>query len=191
MRALVLADTEPEPGVPLDDDVAEAGVDVVVCAGDLFSGDIAELAELRIPKVGFYGNHCDGKYFDALRIGNLHLRCVVVDGVRFGGVEGCVRYKPDGSDILYTQAQYRAMIAALPPVDVLVTHCPPAGINDHADPAHRGITALRAWVDAHRPAVMIHGHTYPQNPVRRHGDTRVDYVHGARLVDIAGPTIAS
>jgi len=100
------------------------------------------------------------------------------------GLEGCVRYKPGESDILYTQDEYSTMVAALRPADVLVTHCPPAGINDHDDAAHQGITALRHWVDSHQPKFLIHGHTYPRPPITRHGATRVEYVHGARIVVI-------
>ncbi len=189
MRLLVFADTEPELGTSIRDYASAASVDAIICAGDLFGPDIAELADLNIPKLGVYGNHCNGQYFDKLGIVNLHLRRIVLRGVRFGGLQGCVRYKPGPSDILYTQDQYRTMLEGLGPVEVLVTHCPPAGINDHADPAHRGIVALRTWVDTHQPKVMIHGHTYPRDPLGQHGPTRIEYVHGTKLVDIDAPAV--
>ncbi len=184
MRLLVFADTEPELGTSICDYVSASAVDAIICVGDLFGPDIAELAALSLPKLVVYGNHCDGKYFDKLGIVNLHLRRVGLGGVRFGGLQGSVRYKPGPSDILYTQEQYRTMLAGLGPVEVLLTHCPPAGINDHADPAHRGIVALRTWVDTHQPKVMIHGHTYPRDPIGQHGPTRIEYVHGTKLVAI-------
>ncbi len=76
------------------------------------------------------------------------------------------------------------MIADMPAADVLVTPCPPAGINDHSDPAHVGITALRDWIDTHIPALLIHGHTYPESPVRKYRSTRVEYVRGAAIVSL-------
>jgi len=76
------------------------------------------------------------------------------------------------------------MLQQLPAADVLVTHCPPGGINYHRDPAHVGIIALRSWRDRTKPTVLIHGHTYPERPVRKHGSTRVEYVRGATVVSI-------
>jgi uncharacterized protein len=75
-------------------------------------------------------------------------------------------------------------VAALPPADVLVTHCPPRGINDHDDPAHVGVDALNEWLRRVQPAVMIHGHTYPTQPIRQTGSTRVEYVRGGRIVTV-------
>ncbi len=82
-------------------------------------------------------------------------------GVSFTGLQGCVRYKPGTTDILYTQWQYQWLVKALRAADVLVTHCPPRGVNDHEDTAHLGIDALRKWLDRVQPRVLIHGHTYP------------------------------
>lgn len=166
MRLLVLADTEPSwSSVP--DAITAHRADVVITAGDLSEAWLrsARVHATTTPTYGVYGNHCNGTYFDNLGITNLHLNRVHINGVSFVGLEGCVRYKRRGRDILYTQEEYAAMVANMPAADVLVTHCPPAGINDHPDPAHLGITALREWVDANNPAVLIHGHTYPETPM--------------------------
>lgn len=184
VRLLVIADTDPELPAAVQDCVAEWGIDVVVCAGDLDRWLLEGLEKVDIPKVGVYGNHCDGKYFDKLGVVDLHVNRVVVGGIGFDGLQGCVRYKSGESDILYTQGQYREMLAGMKRVDVMVSHCPPAGINDHDDPAHLGIEALRQWIDQHHPAMLIHGHTYPSDPVRRHQQTRVEYVHGAKVIEI-------
>lgn len=132
-----------------------------------------------------YGNHCDGRYLEDLGAKNLHLSQVEIGGITFTGVQGCVRYKDGSKDLLYTQSEYSNMIRQLPRADVLVTHCPPAGINDHrSDPAHVGIEELRRWVDVTEPRMVIHGHTYPKPPLTMHGPTRIEYVHGARLLTI-------
>lgn len=92
-----------------------------------------------------YGNHCDRRYLEDLGIRNLHLSSVEIAGITFTGLEGCVRYKNGSSDVLYSQSEYCAMVERLPAADVVVSHCPPARINDHpGDPAHIGITALRS-----------------------------------------------
>lgn len=185
MRLLVLADKEPS-WTCLGDAIEAKRADAVVTAGDLREWWLKEsgIQDTETPTYGVYGNHCNGRYLNSLGITNLHLNRVEFGGVSFVGLEGCVRYKKQGRDILYTQDEYAAMIADLPAADVLVTHCPPAGINDHVDPAHVGIDALRQWIDTHKPAVLIHGHTYPDSPVRSHGSTRVEYVFGARVVTV-------
>ena len=185
MRMLVLADTEPEWGA-IPEAVTTHQADIVVTAGDLNETWLrrAQLTEVSVPIYGVYGNHCNGSYLDTLGVTNLHLNRVEVDGTSFVGLEGCVRYKRRGRDILYTQAEYAEMVADLPAADVLVTHCPPAGINDHTDPAHVGITALCDWIDTNFPLLVIHGHTYPESPIRSYRSSRIEYVRGASVVTL-------
>lgn len=186
LRALVIADTRPNlRGRGIDEVVAEYDLGLVITAGDLHQSDLPGISAVEVPVVGVYGNHCNGRYFDDLGITNLHLSRIDVAGVSIVGVEGCVRYKDGSRDLLYTQGEYAAMIDRLPAADVVVTHCPPAGVNDHpADPAHVGIDALRRWIDTNGPRVLVHGHTYPQPAATRCGSTRVEYVRGARIVDL-------
>lgn len=184
MRLLVIADVTPVLGMSISDYVAQHRIDAVVTAGDLTRFDLAGIESLPIPTLGVYGNHCDGKYLKDLRIKNLHLRRTTLAGVSFTGLQGCVRYKPGTPDVLYTQRQYNWLVRRLRPADVLVTHCPPRGINDSQDPAHIGIDALRRWVDRVQPRVLIHGHTYPKQPLTSYGRTRIEYVRGARILEI-------
>lgn len=182
MNILMIADrpAELEPSVP--EYLARNRIDLVITAGDQIYWDLQPIAETGIPLIGVYGNHCDRTYLDRLGATDLHLNKVTIDGISFTGLQGCVRFKPDPRSIQYEQHEYAAMMAELPSADVLVTHCPPAGVNDHPeDHTHQGIDALPAWLDTHKPKVLIHGHTYPTNPVRRYGDTEIMYVFGTRL----------
>jgi Icc-related predicted phosphoesterase len=181
---LVIADITPQLGMSIADYVAAHDIDAVVTAGDLTRFDLAGGEDLTVPVLGVYGNHCDGKYLKDLGIKNLHLKKAALSGVSFTGLQGCVRYKPGTTDVLYTQWQYSWLVKRLRPADVLVTHCPPRGINDHEDAAHIGIDALRKWVERVQPRVLIHGHTYPKQPVTSHGSTRIEYVRGARVVEV-------
>ncbi len=186
IRALVIADRRPNlGGRGLGDVVAERGLDLVITAGDLHPSDLPGMGALTVPALGVYGNHCNGRYFDDLGIIDLHMSRVDVAGIAFTGLQGCVRYKDGSRDLLYTQVEYANLIDEMPGAEVVVTHCPPAGINDHPrDPAHVGIDALRGWIDTHAPRVLIHGHTYPRPPVTAHGPTRIEYVHGAKIVEL-------
>lgn len=189
MRALLIADIDPELGQPLPNYIAAHDVDVLITAGDLNAGLLQGADQLRIPKIGVYGNHCNGRYLEELGITNLQGKKVTIGGLSFVGLQGCIRYKPDDVRFLYTQEEYEQIVAELPPADVLVTHCPPRGINDHEDRAHVGITALRSWIEQHRPALVIHGHTYPDEPVTRYGATEIAYVYGSRLLDLPSPAV--
>jgi Icc-related predicted phosphoesterase len=185
MRVLALADRPP----PVDPAAMarQAGVDAIVCLGDLDRGWIESIASVAVPRVGVHGNHDPPGLLRQLGVEDLHLRRRTLDGMTFCGFEGCVRYGPGRHPHQYTQRQARRLVRKLPEADVLVCHCPPFGINDEpSDPAHVGWEALREWVDEHQPRHLLHGHTHPQpgRMVTRHGPTAVHFVSGARILTL-------
>jgi Icc-related predicted phosphoesterase len=191
LRALALADRpfHADPAALVDGhDVA-----AVICLGDLQPSWMERLDRVRLPKLGVRGNHDAEPYMAHFGIEDLHLRRMALDGgVTVCGFEGCVAYRRDGREEgpAYTQRQAAKLVRRLPPADVLICHCPPAGVNDDPDdPAHVGFEALRDWVLEHRPRLLLHGHTHPHpgNLVERVGDTRVVYVNGARIVTLPAP----
>ena len=185
MKALVIADRNPHIDFrrTIDDNAA----DLVITLGDLERHDLLYLADIRdVPKIGVYGNHCSGTYMDELGIMNVHMAMWEFGGLRFGGFQGCVRYKENPQAIMYTQAEASVMLEQFPPVDVFVCHCPPRGINDEEEVAHQGFDGLREYIERTPPHVLLHGHTYPteETIVRQHGTTRIEYVHEWRIVDL-------
>jgi uncharacterized protein len=184
VRVLALAD-EP-PHAPIADLVAAAAPDLVVLLGDLEAAWTEDLGTLDVPKLGVRGNHDPADALGAIGARDLHLETATVGGLRFSGLGGSPRYSRDGANE-WTEAEAEAMVARLPAADVLLAHSPPAGVNDEPDdPAHRGSPALRAWVERHAPAWLLHGHTLP-HPARRTarlGATRVVHVRGARTLDL-------
>ena len=184
MRLLVLAD-EPPPH-----DAAElaerGGVDAVVTLGDLAAATLAPLARLELPRLGVHGNHDEPSSLSRGGVRDLHMARAEVGGWSFAGFEGSVRFRAGGR-FQRTQEEAAALVDGLPAADVLVCHCPPAGINDEPDdPAHVGFAALRAWVDRHAPRYVLHGHTTPdpRTRTRRHGATQVAWVRGAQTVEL-------
>lgn len=119
MRALVIADTSPQLGLPIPDFVHAHNIDLVITAGDLNRYKLTGIDRAEVPTMGVYGNHCRRDYLEALGMHNLHLSPVTVNGVSFVGLEGCVRYKRDTAAALYTQDEYRQLVAELPAADVL------------------------------------------------------------------------
>jgi Icc-related predicted phosphoesterase len=156
----------------------------VLCLGDLTRHDLEPLADVQLPKLGVFGNHDDGGEFEGLGIESVHLRCVEVCGLTFGGFSGSHEYRPaKGQRLMWSQKQASKLLDRFGHVDVMLAHSPPLGVNDEPDdPAHVGLVGLRDYVEREHPAMLLHGHTYPPLPVERLGETQVRHVRGHRFV---------
>jgi len=148
--------------------------ELILLLGDLEPAWTDGLAEIQLPKLGVRGNHDAPDALAAVGAEDLHLRVVDCGGLSLGGFG-------------WTDESHAAeQLERLPAADVLLTHVPPAGINDDpADPHHRGSPALLAWVERQRPRLLLHGHTYPALPVGQLGPTRIVYVRGAVPVELS------
>jgi Icc-related predicted phosphoesterase len=184
MRTLALADAPPHG--PIADLVAEQRPDLIVLLGDLEPAWTDGLERIALPKLGVRGNHDADDALVRLGAEDLHLHRTELDGLSFSGLGGSPRYSLHGGNE-WTEEEAEELVERLPPADVLLTHSPPAGVNDEpGDPAHRGWIALRAWVERHQPAWLLHGHTLPDPTQRVHrlGDTRVVHVRGAMALEL-------
>lgn len=187
MKMLAIADRPPKQSILKT--LSEHKVDVICTLGDLEFSQISELREVTdIPKIGVYGNHCSGNYFESLGIRNMHLETLDLLGIRFGGFEGSVRYKESAWAKMYTQEEASALLAEFPHVDVMLAHAPPYGVNDEPDdPAHAGLIGLRTYVEREKPRYLMHGHTYPDPSTAdtRLGETNIMYVYQDRILEIS------
>ncbi len=184
MRVLALADQRP----PLDAALLaqRMHVEAVLLLGDLDRAWIESLMTLRIRRLGVHGNHDPENLLTELEAEDLHGRRTALGSLTVAGFEGCVRYGRGGPHQL-TQDQAARKVRKLPGADVLLCHCPPAGVNDEPDdPAHVGFAALVPWLAEHRPRYLLHGHTQPDPRTRtaRVGATTVVWVRGARVVEL-------
>lgn len=184
MRILAFAD---EPAhAPIADLIAAHRPELIVLLGDLEPAWTEDLAAVELPKLGVLGNHDAEDALTAIGAEDLQLRRVEVGGRSFSGFGGSPRYSLDG-DNEWTEEEAAELVGRLPAADVLLTHSPPAGVNDDpGDPVHRGSPALREWVERQRPAWLLHGHTlpHPARRVHRLGDTHVVHVRGAAALDL-------
>ncbi len=155
--------------------------------GDLERAWTDGLEHVDLPKLGVRGNHDAEDALETLGVQDLHLEQAELGGLSFSGFGGSPRYQPHGGN-QWTEAEALEQLARLPAADVLLTHSPPAGVNDEPDDrAHRGSEALRAWVERARPAWLLHGHTLP-HPARRVGalgPTKVVHVRGALALELS------
>ena len=182
MRVLALADKRP----PLDPAMMaeQLRVDAVICLGDLDRAWIESLIHARLPRLGVHGNHDPPGLLREVEVEDLHGRRTSLGGLTIAGFEGCVRYGGGGAHH-YSQREASKIARRLPGADVLISHCPPRGINDDpADPAHVGFEGLLTWLRRHRPRHIMHGHTHPVGgtATREFEGAHVHWVSGARVI---------
>ena len=187
MKILAIADRAPKESIRTILQ-KEPNIDLICTLGDLDYFSLVELKDIHdIPKIGVYGNHCSGSYFDELGIKNMHLSTFEYKGMVFGGFEGSVRYKDDKYAPMYTQDEATQMLANFPRVDVVLCHCPPYGINDEPEEiAHQGFKALRTYLEVQKPKYLLHGHTYPKDEhlVTQYEDTKIIYVFSDKIIEL-------
>jgi Icc-related predicted phosphoesterase len=186
MKILAIADRPPREKIKK---IMERNpVNLICTLGDLDQLALSELENITdIPKIGVYGNHCSGMYFEPLGIKNMHLATFEHRGVLFGGFEGSVRYKQNPDAKMYTQKEAAKLLKNFPRVDVMLAHCPPYGINDEPEElAHQGFMALREYLERERPKYLLHGHTYPakDNVITKFADTEIIYVYEDKSIDL-------
>jgi len=178
MRALVMADLD-EGKWPF----GAWAVDLIIACGDLYDQAILGAAEACCCRtvLAVRGNHDLPQPFPA-PIRDLHGRVAEVLGLRFGGFNGSWKYKRKGH-FLYDQDEAACALAALPPVDVLVTHNSPYGIHQRDADIHQGFLGLNQYVERVRPRLLIHGHQH-LNRETLVGPTRVVGVFGWRVLEL-------
>ncbi|NLE45970.1 MAG: metallophosphoesterase [Chloroflexi bacterium] len=154
-------------------------VDLLASCGDLpFSYLEYIISMLNVPGFFVHGNHDCDEHTSCGHIlkapggwTNLDGRTVRRKGVIIGGLEGSIRYRPDGVH-QYTDMQMAFRMWRMTPrlllnhalygryIDILITHSPPHGIHDGPDYAHRGFKAFRSFMARFRPTYLLHGHKH-------------------------------
>jgi Icc-related predicted phosphoesterase len=176
--------------------VASKGrVDLVIGCGDLPADYLDALSTLyAAPLLFVRGNHdLPGRLGDYPPAAEIDGRVVREKGLVIAGLEGSIRYS-DGAH-QYSERQMMAKVLALRArlglrrLDILITHGPPAGVNEGTDAPHRGLEAVRRAVEWMRPRLLLHGHVHPhgRDIVREAqlGETRVINVVGHRMIELA------
>jgi Icc-related predicted phosphoesterase len=194
LRLLAVSD-EVEPQLVDERTVAAQGrIDLVVGCGDLPSDYLDVLSTVySAPLLFVRGNHdLPGRQGDYPAAAEIDGRVVREQGLVIAGLEGSIRYSEGAHQ--YSERQMMAKVLALRVrlgarrLDILITHGPPAGVNEGSDAPHRGLKAVRRAVEWMRPRYLLHGHIHPYGrEIPREamlGETRVINVVGHRLLEI-------
>lgn len=158
--------------------------DLLITTGDLTLFDFPGLEEVQIkkPAFGVYGNHDSGSYMEQLGIINLHNRVYEYAGLKWGGFQGCLKYKE--SNLMYTEDDARIWADTFPYVDVLLLHAGPKGmLDDQSDEIHIGSENIRRYVIEKKPKFIFVGHQYSDDFMEL-GNTKIYRSFGARIVEI-------
>jgi Icc-related predicted phosphoesterase len=150
-----------KPGM-LDD------TDLIIGCGDLPRDYLEFLVTMaHCPLIYVHGNHDDVYATDPPG------GCECIDdriyeykGVRFLGLGGSYKYRPDGK-YMYTEREMerrilrqRLSLFRKKGFDVLVTHAAAWGITDMDSPVHRGFKCFLPLMEKYSPQYMVHGHVH-------------------------------
>lgn len=178
-------------------------LDMLIGCGDLPSAYLEFLISvLDAPLYYVPGNHDPANHLYTPGGVNMDGEVAYVKGLLIAGLGGSIYYPP-GSPNQYSQsAMFWRVYRLFPkivlasrkyqrPLDILITHSPPAGVHDDDDPTHRGLQAINLLLKWAKPRFMLHGHTmfYRQNlesHITRYESTDVMNVYPFRVFELDG-----
>lgn len=158
--------------------------DIFVSTGDITLFDFGAIRDYTSKKPGFgvYGNHCSGQYLEEVGLVNLHWQVYEYANLRWGGFQGCLKYKK--SDLMYTDDQAEHFADNFPQVDILLLH---AGayqmLDDPSDAVHVGSKAIQRYVLEKPPKIIFCGHQYSNAETEIQG-IKLYRTFGARIIEI-------
>ncbi len=129
---------------------------------------------------------------------DLDKRTLVQGGLIIGGLEGCVRYRPEARH-QYTQGEMRSRACGLLPqlvwnrltygrwLDILIAHAPPLGIHNGPDRVHAGFKVYLELMKYFKPRYLLHGHHHAHSDsIRetRYLETTVINVYPYRVIEV-------
>jgi len=183
-------------------------VDVVVSCGDLPYYYLEYIVTmLCVPLFYVHGNHDPPVEYASSGLQltgpgggtNLHGRLVKEKGTWIAGLEGSIRYKPEGK-FQYTEGQMWQQVLRLSPalfynrliagrrLDILLAHSPPFGIHNGHDRTHTGFRSFLWLMERFKPRYLLHGHRHIYNPLEttetQYQETTVINVYPYKVLEI-------
>lgn len=183
-------------------------VDLVVSCGDLPYYYLEYIVTmLCVPLLYVHGNHDPPIEYSASGAQltgpggctNVHGCLVRERGLSIVGLEGSIRYKPQGK-YQYTETQMWTQTLKLSPallhnrlikrrpLDILMAHAPPFGIHNGRDRTHVGFKPFLWLMDRFKPRYLLHGHRHVYNLLEvtetQYEDTTVINVYPYKVLEI-------
>ena len=129
---------------------------------------------------------------------DLDEQTVCTNGLLLAGLEGSIRYHPDGVH-QYSQDEMLWKAFKIAPkllanrlrfgryLDILIAHSPPHGIHDGPDHVHTGFSVFLTLIARFRPRYLLHGHKHVYGPEPTHTSrykTQIINVYPFRVIEI-------
>ena len=144
------------------DMLGDIPIDIVAYLGDVYEGEVEEIKK-RLVEVNHHirilGNHNKENYMDRLGIKNIHGMVEDVEGVKFMGIEGCLKSK-DYYSVTYTQDEINKLTQKLGKSDVVLSHAKPFKYGESLGGENAGFIGLSNYIYKHAPKFCIHGHMH-------------------------------
>jgi len=126
-------------------------------------------------------------------------RVMEVNGLIMAGLQGSIRYKPEGR-FQHTQFEMWLKVLRMTPrliynqifrgraLDVLITHAPPLNIHNGNDHVHQGFASFLWLMRKFKPRYLIHGHhhvyRHTEQTVTRYYGTIVNNVYPYKILNL-------
>ncbi len=184
------------------------GVDMVLSCGDLPYYYLEYIVTmLNVPLLYVHGNHDPPiEYSSSGRqltgpagCINVHGRLVREKELSVVGLQGSIRYKPEGK-YQYTDSEMWGQVLKMTPalllnrlftgrrMDILLAHSPPYGIHNGRDWTHVGFKSFLWLMRRFKPRYLIHGHRHVYNPLEttqtQYEQTMVINVYHYKILEI-------
>lgn len=163
-------------------------LDAAFTLGDISVSELLRIKELipDIPIFGILGNHDSLDVLDKAGIPDIHGKIVDVNGIRFAGFSGSVKYK-NGPYAMFSQRESLNIAKSLPEADVLLSHDKAyQGKNkifwsEYSKYPHEGLVGISLYLRKKSPLLHIHGHIHENE---RYLNQKIDTisVYGASLI---------
>lgn len=182
MRFLVLSDIHMRERVIAwaNGLVTEHGADAVMVLGDITQFGPPEwagkfLSSFQVPVYALPGN-CDPPlvlgWIERTAV-SLHGKRIVLEGETLIGLGGSNPTIFDTPNEQSEEEIYETLIPLMESKAIMVTHCPPYGINDHTRQGHHaGSTSLLRIAEEYSPKAWLAGHIHEARGIVDVGRTR-------------------
>jgi len=184
------------------------GVELVLSCGDLPYYYLEYIITmLNVPLLYVHGNHDPPVEYswsghESTGPGggtNMHGRLIQEKGLAIVGLEGSIRYRPQGN-FQYTEAEMWTNVWKLAPalllnrlitrrpLDILLAHSPAYGIHNGHDYTHVGFKSFLWFMQQFKPRYLLHGHHHVYNPLEvtetQYEQTTVINVYPYKVLEI-------
>lgn len=194
IKLLIFADTHGHISIDPDYNfkIIPNDIDACILLGDISKNDIEViLRHIEKDKIfGILGNHDYDTNLSDFNIPNINGTIKEINGIKFAGFEGCIKYKEIQPG--YSLEDGFKMAKELEATDICITHAPPfgsAGMNHNS--IHIGVPYVNEYIYKNHCPIVICGHNHVDYIHELSNGTKVIGTYKQRIIEINNMNITS